>query len=115
MARQKPAIVVEPRPDGRWARQKNGTQRAASLHNTQAQAERATAGSSSARADRARRQGRERADSRRDSFGNDAYPAEGLAVSARLALEGEVDHDNAEDVLAMLLAECQHLEGRVSA
>ena len=34
-------IVVEPRPDGRWARQKNGTQRAASLHDTQASAERA--------------------------------------------------------------------------
>src|SRR5262245_49546776 len=31
-------IVVEPRPDGRWARQKNGTRRAASLHSTQAEA-----------------------------------------------------------------------------
>jgi len=32
-------IVVEPRPDGRWARQRNGTKRAASLHDTQAEAE----------------------------------------------------------------------------
>ncbi len=31
-------IVVEPRPDGRWARQKNGTRRAASLHATHAEA-----------------------------------------------------------------------------
>jgi Uncharacterized protein conserved in bacteria (DUF2188) len=36
--RGKPHIVVEPRPDGRWARQKNGTKRAASLHDTQAEA-----------------------------------------------------------------------------
>jgi hypothetical protein len=33
-----PNIVVEPRPDGTWARQKNGTTRAASLHATQAEA-----------------------------------------------------------------------------
>ena len=39
MVRGKLQIVVEPRPDGRWARQKNGTQRAASLHDTQAAAE----------------------------------------------------------------------------
>ena len=32
-------IVVEPRPDGRWARQRNGTKRAASLYDTQAEAE----------------------------------------------------------------------------
>ncbi len=32
-------IVVEPRPDGRWARRRNGTTRAASLHDTQAEAE----------------------------------------------------------------------------
>ena len=34
----KPYIVVEHRPDGRWARQKNGTSRAASLHGTQREA-----------------------------------------------------------------------------
>src|SRR3954470_1281894 len=34
-------IVVAPRPDGRWARQRNGTKRAASLHDTQAEAEEA--------------------------------------------------------------------------
>src|SRR5688572_12516667 len=32
------AIEVEPRPGGRWARQKQGTKRAASLHDTQAAA-----------------------------------------------------------------------------
>ncbi|MET0143609.1 MAG: DUF2188 domain-containing protein, partial [Ilumatobacteraceae bacterium] len=35
-------MVVEPRPDGRWARQRNGTERAASLHDTQAEAEAAS-------------------------------------------------------------------------
>lgn len=34
----KPAIEVEPRPTGEWARQKQGTTRAASLHTTQAAA-----------------------------------------------------------------------------
>jgi hypothetical protein len=33
-----PAIEVEPRPSGRWARQKQGTTRAASVHDTQAAA-----------------------------------------------------------------------------
>ena len=32
-------------------------------------------------------------------------------MSAWLALDGEVDHDNADDVLGMLLAGCSHLEG----
>ena len=32
------AIEVEPRPGGRWARQKQGTTRAASVHDTQAAA-----------------------------------------------------------------------------
>jgi Uncharacterized protein conserved in bacteria (DUF2188) len=39
MPRNVDHIVVEPRPDGRWARQRNGTKRAASLHDTQAEAE----------------------------------------------------------------------------
>jgi hypothetical protein len=41
MPSTKPSIVVEPRADGRWARQKNGSRRAASLHATQAGAEEA--------------------------------------------------------------------------
>jgi len=64
-------IAVEPRPNGRWAVQKNGTSRASSLHDTQSSAEQA-----------ARRQAkREKAElvvkgvdgriQRRDSFGND--------------------------------------------
>ena len=36
--RTQPAIVVEPRPDGRWAVQTDRTQRAAKLHDTQAAA-----------------------------------------------------------------------------
>jgi Uncharacterized protein conserved in bacteria (DUF2188) len=38
--RGRPDIIVEPRGDGWWARRKNGTTRAASLHTTQAEAER---------------------------------------------------------------------------
>ena len=68
---RKPHIAVEPRPNGRWAVQKNGTSRASSLHDTQSSAEHA-----------ARRQAkREKAElvvkgvdgkiQRRDSFGND--------------------------------------------
>ena len=36
--RTQPAIVVEPRPDGRWAVQTDRTQRAAKLHDTQSAA-----------------------------------------------------------------------------
>jgi hypothetical protein len=64
-------IVVEPRPDGRWARQKNGTTRAASLHDTQEAAEQAAR----AQARRERTElvvkGRDGQVQRRDSFGND--------------------------------------------
>src|SRR3954466_6628354 len=67
----RPHIVVEPRPDGRWARQKNGTQRAASLHNTQAEAE--TAARTQARREGTELvvKGRDGRIQRRDSFGND--------------------------------------------
>ena len=37
MAR-KPQVAVEPRPDGRWAVQTNGTQRADSLHDRKSDA-----------------------------------------------------------------------------
>jgi Uncharacterized protein conserved in bacteria (DUF2188) len=71
MATSKPHIVVEPRPDGRWARQKNGTRRAASLHDTQAEAEAAAR----AQAKRERTElvikGRDGTILRRDSYGND--------------------------------------------
>ena len=65
------AISVEPRPDGRWAVQRDGGTRASSLHNTQKHAE------SAARAT-ARREGLELivkgtdgTIQRRDSVGND--------------------------------------------
>jgi hypothetical protein len=71
MQRGKPEIVVEPRADGRWARQKNGTTRAASLHDTQAAAERAAR--TQAKRERAELvvKGRDGRIQRRDSFGND--------------------------------------------
>ena len=64
-------IAVEPRPDGRWAVQRDGSKRASSLHNTQRQAE------SAARAIAKREElelvvkGANGTIQRRDSFGND--------------------------------------------
>jgi hypothetical protein len=75
--RGKPHIVVEPRPDGQWARQKNGTQRAASLHSTQSAAEKVAR----AQAQRERTElvvkGRDGRIQRRDSFGNDPRSVKG--------------------------------------
>jgi hypothetical protein len=77
MPATKPHIVVEPRPDGRWARQKNNTRRAASLHDTQAAAEKAAR----AQAKRERTElvvkGRDGKIQRRDSFGNDPRSTKG--------------------------------------
>ena len=67
----KPHIVVEPRPDGRWARQKNGTTRAASLHSTQAGAERAAREQAKRERTELVVKGRDGRIQRRDSFGND--------------------------------------------
>ena len=64
-------IAVEPRSDGRWAVQRDGSKRASSLHNTQRQAE------TSARAIAKREElelvvkGKNGTIQRRDSFGND--------------------------------------------
>jgi hypothetical protein len=70
-------IVVEPRPDGRWARQKNGTRRAASLHDTQTAAE--TAARAQAKRERAELvvKGRDGKLQRRDSYGNDPRSTKG--------------------------------------
>ncbi len=71
------SITVEPRPDGRWAVQRDGSKRASSLHNTQKQAETA------ARAVAKRSElelvvkGRDGAIQRRDSFGNDPRKRQG--------------------------------------
>ena len=77
MERKKPYIVVEPRPDGRWARQKDGTQRAASLHDTQ----RAAEGAARAQAKREHTElvvkGRDGQIQRRDSYGNDPQRSKG--------------------------------------
>ena len=71
MAVAKPHIVVEPRPDGRWAGQKYGTRRATSLHDTQAEAE--AAARSQAKRERTELvvKGRDGWIQRRDSFGHD--------------------------------------------
>jgi hypothetical protein len=71
MQRGKPEIVVEPRADGRWARQKNGTSRAASLHDTQAAAEQAARAQAKREHTELVVKGRDGRIQRRDSFGND--------------------------------------------
>jgi hypothetical protein len=71
MQRGKPHIAVEPRPDGRWARQKNGTTRAASLHDTQAAAERVARAQAMREHTELVVKGRDGRIQRRDSYGND--------------------------------------------
>jgi hypothetical protein len=69
--RGRPQIVVEPRPNGQWARQKNGTQRAASLHETQAAAEAAARAQAKREHTELVIKGRDGRIQRRDSYGND--------------------------------------------
>lgn len=69
---KKPHIVVEPRPDGSWARQKNGTSRAASLHDTQAAAEKAARMQAQRERTELVVKGRNGQIQRRDSYGNDS-------------------------------------------
>ena len=64
-------IVVEPRPDGRWARQRNGTKRAASLHDTQAEAEDAGRAQAKRMKTELVIKGRDGQILRRDSYGGD--------------------------------------------
>ncbi|MEZ5323387.1 MAG: DUF2188 domain-containing protein [Microthrixaceae bacterium] len=76
MAKPKP-VHVTPRPDGDWSVQREGGERASSIHDTQAQAE--AEGRRLARQDETEfllhgRDGRIRA---RDSYGNDPYPPKG--------------------------------------
>ena len=71
MPAPRPHIVVEPRPDGRWARQKNGTKRAASLHDTQAEAEAAARKQANAKGAELVVKGRDGRIQRRDSHGRD--------------------------------------------
>jgi len=67
----KPHIAVEPRPDGKWAVQKNGTSRATSLHDTQRSAERAARQQAKREKTELIVKGRDGAVQRRDSYGND--------------------------------------------
>lgn len=64
-------LAVEPRPDGNWAVQRDGSKRASSLHNTQKQAE--SAARALAKRDEVELvvKGRDGTIQRRDSFGND--------------------------------------------
>ena len=70
-------IAVEPRPDGRWAVQRNGTKRASSLHDTQRQAERAARQTAKRQRLELVVKGRDGAIQRRDSFGNDPRRSRG--------------------------------------
>ena len=72
-----PYIVVEPRPDGRWARLKNGSRRAASLHDTQAAAERAARAQAKREHSELVVKGRDGKIQRRDSYGNDPRSTKG--------------------------------------
>jgi hypothetical protein len=67
----KPAIEIEPRPDGQWARQKQGTTRAGSVHTTKAEAE--AMGRAQAKREKTELivKGRDGRIERRDSFGHD--------------------------------------------
>lgn len=71
MAR-KSQIAVEPRSDGRWAVQKNGTTRASSLHDTQRAAEQAARRQAIREKTELVVKGRDGAIQRRDSYGNDS-------------------------------------------
>jgi hypothetical protein len=73
----KPHISVEPRPDGRWAAQRDGSSRASSLHKTQKAAE--TAARVIARRDKTDVviKGRDGSIQRRDSYGNDPRSRKG--------------------------------------
>jgi hypothetical protein len=64
-------ITVEPRPNGQWAVQRDGTKRASSLHTTQRQAE--SAAKTTARRDGLEVvvKGQDGTILRRDSYGND--------------------------------------------
>lgn len=74
---QKRDVHVTPRSDGRWNVSREGSERASSVHDTQAAA--ASRGRQSARADEVEfflhaRNGRIR---ERDSYGTDPYPPKG--------------------------------------
>ena len=71
MAGSKANITVEPRPNGQWAVQRDGSSRATSLHRTQKQAE--SAGRAAARRDKVELvvKAADGTIQRRDSYGND--------------------------------------------
>jgi len=66
-----PRRPAQPRPDGRWARQRNGTSRAASLHDTQAEAEEAARAQAKRMKTELVIKGRDGQIQRRDSYGGD--------------------------------------------
>jgi hypothetical protein len=73
----KPAIEVEPRPNGTWARQKQGSSRATSVHPTQAAA--VKAGRVQARRERTELivKGQDGRIQSRDTFGHDPRRSKG--------------------------------------
>lgn len=77
MPNRREHIVVEPRPDGRWARQKNGSTRAASLHDTQAAAEKAARAQAKREHTELVVKGLDGTIQRRDSYGPDPRSSKG--------------------------------------
>ena len=73
----KPAIVVEPRPDGTWARTSQGASRASSLHGTQAAAVKAARAQAQREKTELIVKGEDGRIQKRDSFGNDPRRSKG--------------------------------------
>ena len=74
---RKPAIEVEPRPDGQWARQQQGTSRAGSLHNSQAAAVKVARAQAKREKTELIVKGENGRIRERDSFGNDPRRSKG--------------------------------------
>ena len=71
MPQSQPQVVVEPRPDGRWAVQTNGTMRAYRVLDTQAAAEDVARASAKRRGLELVVKGKDGRIQGRDSYGND--------------------------------------------
>ena len=70
-------ISVEPRPDGRWAAQRDGSSRASSLHSTQKAAEAAARAIARREKTDVVIKGRDGTIQRRDSYGDDPRSRKG--------------------------------------
>jgi hypothetical protein len=74
---RKPHVAVEPRRDGRWAVQTDGTQRADSLHGRKSDAERRGKELAKSKQTELVVKNEKGRIERKDSFGNDPFPPRG--------------------------------------